>query len=163
MAPSLPIKLVFLSPPALPAPLTGGAAAAAARTMGRIPAPGTGPRHRRRAPCRGHSYFPRLWNTRAQGPGERCRRGAVSSECYRRSRRYRRSRGLAGRRDEPRPGGERGGARWPLCRTSRRSPGSFSLLPPLCAHGCRPGVPGHRSPRGSAGRGGGEVGWWVRS
>lgn len=60
VAPSLPIKLVFLSPPALPAPLTGGAAAAAARTMGpRVPAPGTGRRHRRTGPCRRHSFLPR--------------------------------------------------------------------------------------------------------
>lgn len=87
MAPSLPIKLVFLSPPALLSPFTGGAAAAAARTMGlrvpagyRLPAPPYGP-------CRGRSYFPFFSNTQAQGPGERCRRGTVSSQRYRRSHR----------------------------------------------------------------------------
>lgn len=52
--PSLPIKVVFLSPPALPALRTGGAAAAAARTMGpRLPAARTGHRHRPRARDRG--------------------------------------------------------------------------------------------------------------
>lgn len=140
VAPSLPIKLVFLSPPALPAPLTGGAAAAAARTMGpRVPAVGTAVR----APATGTRTSPVLSNTPTEGPGERC-----SSEHYRRSHRYRRSRGLVGRRDEPRPGAERGGVRRPLSRTSRRCPGSFNLLPSLCVHGCRPGAPGHRSPGG---------------
>lgn len=56
MPPSLPIKLVFLSPPALLAPLTGGAAAAVARTMGpqlRAASPAVG------TPTAGTSSFPR--------------------------------------------------------------------------------------------------------
>lgn len=152
MAPSLPIKLVFLSPPALPAPLTGGAAAAAARTMGpRVPAPGTGRRHRRTGPCRRHSFLPRP----LEYSGTRAGREVLPRHRLQRTLPEEPpvpgATGGAGRRDEPRPGGERGGVRQPLSRTSQPCPGSFSLLPALWAYGCRPGTPGHRSPGGPPG------------
>ncbi|XP_032928454.1 uncharacterized protein LOC117002976 [Catharus ustulatus] len=72
----------------------------------RLPAPPYGP-------CRGRSYFPVFSNTQAQRPGERCCRGTVSSQHYRRSHRYRRSRGLTGRRDEPWRAGSAAGSAGP--------------------------------------------------
>lgn len=102
--PSLPIKLVFLSPPALPALRTGGAAAAA-RTMGpRLPAAGTGPGTAVGTPAAGTSASSVRSRTGAGGRARGPCRGRVPSEHHQRSHRYRRSRGLASRRDGA-PGG----------------------------------------------------------
>lgn len=104
MPPSLPIKLVFLSPPALLAPRTGGAAVSA-RTMGPwLPAAGTGPCTAVGTPAAGTSTSPVPSRTGARGRARGARRGRVPSEHHRRSHWYRRSRGLTSRRDGA-PGG----------------------------------------------------------
>lgn len=97
--PSLPIKLVFLSPPALPAPRTGGAAAV--RTMGpRLPAAGTRPGTAVGTPAAGTSTSPVPSRTGVEGRARGARCGRVPSNHHR----YRRSRGLASRTDGA-PGG----------------------------------------------------------
>lgn len=76
--PSLPIKLVFLSPPALPAPRTGGAVAA--RTMEpQLPIAGTSPGIAVGTPAAGNSSSSVPSKTGSDGRVKGARRGRVPS------------------------------------------------------------------------------------